>query len=271
MSWNKKRGSGSKRSFGGAKTKYAPQTVRTYLVIVESPSKIAKIEQYLGGDYAVVATCGHLCTLNQLKDIAPDFEATYTNKEDKAAHIAHLRNVIGQYPQDRILLGTDNDREGEAIAFHVCRIFGLPVDTTPRILFNEITQDALQRAVLPSNRTHIRMGLVRSQQARQVIDLWIGFKVSPLLWKYLYYSKTHALSAGRCQTPALCLLHDHQRSTEGDTPTSYYHTVGHFFSPLFTTACTLNHRFTTPDEVQAFFGWRAPEQPVQRQALSAAH
>lgn len=254
MSGNTKRVSGVKRSFGarGAKTKFAPKTVRTYLVIVESPSKIAKIEEYLGSDYAVVATCGHLCTLNHLKDIGSDFEATYTNKEDKAAHIAHLRDVIGQYPNDRVLLGTDNDREGEAIAFHVCRIFGLPVATTPRILFNEITRDALLRAVLPSNRTHVRMGLVRSQQARQVIDLWIGFKVSPLLWKHLYYSKTRALSAGRCQTPALCLLHDHQRSVEGDAPSSYYHTVGHFFSSPFTLACTLNHRFTAPDEAQAF-------------------
>jgi DNA topoisomerase-1 len=185
--------------------------------------------------------------LNHLRDIAPDFTPTYTDQDQK---VAKLRDVIRQYPADRILLGTDNDREGEAIAYHVCRIFDLPVATTPRILFNEITQDALQRAV--AHPTRIRTGLVRAQQARQVIDLWIGFKVSPLLWKHLYYSKTRALSAGRCQTPALCLIQDHAQLVAHEVPSTYYRTVGHFFPHPFTKPCTLDHRFTSADDVRAF-------------------
>ena len=184
---------------------------REFLVIVESPSKISKIETYSGNDYQVIASCGHICTLSKLSDIdiKHQFAPTYTPMDSKKEHIIYMREMIEQYPKTHIILAMDNDREGEAIAFHICRMFALPIETTKRILFNEITQEALQTAILPHNQTIINMPLVRTQQARQIIDILIGFKISPLLWKYVYYSKTCALSAGRCQSPALCLLYDH--------------------------------------------------------------
>ena len=225
-----------------------------YLVIVESPSKIKKIEGYLGSDYAVIATCGHLCALTQLpwKSIQSgvDFEPTYTLIDTKKSHINEMSKIIQQYPKTCIMLATDNDREGEAIAFHICRMFDLPMDTTVRILFNEITQDALLKAIRQENQSLLNMSLVRSQQARQVLDLMIGFKISPLLWKHLYYSKDHALSAGRCQTPALRLIYE--KTKQPDTSHYCYKTTARFFPHPFTLSVELNHEFTEAEEVNTF-------------------
>ena len=115
-----------------SRPKITKQHVTTkYLVIVESPSKITKIESYLGSDYAVIATCGHLCTLTQLpwKDLQnlQDFEPTYTLLDTKKTHVDEMLNIIQQYPKNCIMLATDNDREGEAIAYHICRMFDLPL------------------------------------------------------------------------------------------------------------------------------------------------
>ena len=164
------------------------------LVIVESPSKCSIIEKYLGKGYKVIASQGHFRSLHKLEQINVEtLEVKYTN--DKPKIVKMLKEECEK--ADEVILATDNDREGEAIAWHICQICKLPL-TTKRILFQEITERALKQAI--EEPTIINMNRVFSQQARQIIDIYIGFKISPLLWKHIQ----HKLSAGRCQT---CLLY----------------------------------------------------------------
>jgi len=189
---------------------YPDHDPHSFLIIVESPSKCKKIESFLGTQYKCIASKGHLRTIHGLKSIQkkPDFEITFTNIEDKEDHIKWMRRIISRYIPQNVYIGTDDDREGMAIGWHICILFGLSVDTTHRIVFNEITKSALEYAVQhPSN---IDMNLVHAQNARQVLDMYVGFKISPYLWRYLYSNKSSALSAGRCQTPALRLVYENQ-------------------------------------------------------------
>lgn len=169
------------------------------LLIVESPSKCKKIQQYLGPNYRCIASYGHF---RVLKRYTADFLPVYDFDSIKTKYIDKLRSTIDEYRDSgRIFLATDDDREGEAIAWHLCDAFHLPI-TTPRIVFHEITKPALIHAV--QSPTVLNMNLVKSQQIRQILDMMIGFKVSPFLWKQS--TKTDFLSAGRCQTPALRLV-----------------------------------------------------------------
>ena len=183
---------------------------KKFLLIVESSSKCGSIETYLGSNYKCISCNGHIRAINDLKNInvKSDFETTYTVDPDKKAHIAKMESIISTFPKENILLATDHDREGEAIAWHICEVFGLPVETTRRILFHEVTKPALLKAV--ENPGIIDMNMVRAQQARQVLDLLVGFTISPLLWKYVFKNAQNALSAGRCQTPALRLVYDNE-------------------------------------------------------------
>ena len=124
---------------------------------------------------------------------------------------------------DEVILATDNDREGEAIAWHICQICKLPL-TTKRILFQEITERALKQAI--EEPTTINMNRVFSQQSRQIIDIYIGFKISPLLWKHIQ----HKLSAGRCQTPALRIVYDQEKLIENQSYEKCYSVYGYFTS-----------------------------------------
>jgi DNA topoisomerase-1 len=180
----------------------------TYLIIVESPAKCKKIESFLGSQYTCIASKGHLRTISNLKDIKtkPHFKIEFSNIKGKEEHIEWMRNIISKYSPEHIYLGTDDDREGMAIAWHICMLFGLPIEQTPRIVFNEITKSALERAI--QNTTRIDMNIVHAQNARQVLDMYVGFKISPYLWKFLFSNKSSSLSAGRCQTPALRLVYD---------------------------------------------------------------
>ena len=193
---------------------------QNWLVIVESPSKCSKIESYLGDQYKCIASVGHLRELGGLKtiDSKNNFTPRFSIIEKKSNHIDTMKKIILQFPQDHVLLATDDDREGEAIAWHICEIFELDVSRTPRIVFHEVTKPALLAAVASPGR--INMNLVRAQWARQVLDILIGYKVSPVLWKYMYNDKDNSLSAGRCQTPALRLIYDNDqeriRSGEGE-------------------------------------------------------
>jgi DNA topoisomerase-1 len=144
---------------------------------------------------------------------------------EKKTHIESMRKVIKKYSEDRIYLATDDDREGEAIAWHICQIFGLNENKVKRIVFHEVTKVALERAIASPGL--INMSLVRAQQARQVLDLMVGFRISPVLWKYLYRSKDHSLSAGRCQTPALRLVYDNEKEVKEVSQT--YKIMGLFF------------------------------------------
>jgi DNA topoisomerase-1 len=154
------------------------------LVIVESPSKCRTIEKYLGPSYLCVASCGHLREIaNGLAGtgVGPDKvdEPSYAIIPKKMHYVRQIKTAIAEC-NGTVILGTDADREGEAIAWHICQLFQLPVDTTPRIVFREITSEALEHAI--RNPRVIDMALVRSQQTRQILDLLIGYKTTPLLW-----------------------------------------------------------------------------------------
>ena len=211
------------------------------LIIVESPSKCRTIEKLLGPGYMCVASCGHIREISDgltglhldtiLSD--PEWMPTYTTISKKLHHVRSIKNAISEC-SGTILLGTDADREGEAIAWHICQHFGLPVETTPRITFNEITQTALECAI--RNPRVVDMQLVRAQQARQVLDLMIGYKITPLLWKsgssIPNKNKKQILSAGRCQTPALRLVYDNDVENRALSlhPKYYYKCVAYFTS-----------------------------------------
>ena len=176
------------------------------LVIVESPAKCQKIEKMLGKDYKVMGSFGHITHLSNLKQI--DFENNYTPKfeilESKQQQINKLKKAIQNAKE--IILATDDDREGEAIAWHIAQVFKLDITKTKRIIFHEITEKAIKNAI--SKPGLINMNMVYAQQGRQILDLIVGFKLSPLLWKHIVANKKNALSAGRCQTPALRLVYE---------------------------------------------------------------
>ena len=177
----------------------------TILVIVESPAKCSKIQKYLGPNYIVKASFGHICNLNKKKgikaiDITNNFNPNYINIREKAKVIASLQSISKKCSD--VIIASDLDREGEAIGYHLVRILGLDILTTKRIVFNEISKKAIVKAV--QNYTYLDLNKIHSQQARQIIDYLIGFSISPLLWKYV----TNKLSAGRCQSAALLLLYN---------------------------------------------------------------
>jgi DNA topoisomerase-1 len=183
----------------------------TSLVIVESPAKCKKIEQYLGPGYKCVASYGHLRALPSLKhiDIDNNFAATYDiiDESMKKKQVELLRKEIKEASE--VILATDNDREGEAISWHICDLYKLDITKTKRIIFNEITETAIQKAIQMPIR--VNMNMVNAQQTRQILDLLIGFKISPMLWKFISRKSEKSLSAGRCQTPALKLIYENQQ------------------------------------------------------------
>lgn len=214
-------------SLGTSAAASARSTGRT-LVIVESPAKCQKIESYLGKDrYMCLASFGHIREIaDGLKSIAVDheFAIKFAIMSSKYAQVAKLRAAIADAAE--VILATDDDREGEAIAWHLCQVFNLSVTTTKRIIFHEITEPALKAAVA-APRT-IDMSLVLAQQARQVLDLIVGYKISPVLWTYVAHTN---LSAGRCQTPALRLIYENYKEIEASTATMVY-TVSGIFTKL---------------------------------------
>ena len=197
-------------------------TTTISLVIVESPAKCKKIEEYLGPGYKCIASFGHLRELTSLKNIniADNFNTTYTIIDNalKKKQIELIKKEIASAGE--VILATDDDREGEAIAWHICELFNLNIQTTKRIIFHEITETALQNAI--KNPTHINMDIVQSQQARQILDLLIGFKVSSNLRNCILQSKTGSLSAGRCQTPALKIIYDNYNEIKNSTALKIY-------------------------------------------------
>jgi len=175
------------------------------LLIVESPAKCQKIQGFLGPGWRVIATMGHIRSLEE--DIGAvgldrDFDPRYQWIKEKAKAIAQIKEAAAK--ATHIYLASDDDREGEAIAYSVLTLLKLNAATTPRAVFHEITEAAVKAAV--ANPRRLNMARVEAQQARAVLDMMVGFTISPLLWKYV----GHALSAGRCQTPALRILADQE-------------------------------------------------------------
>lgn len=223
-----------------------------YLVIVESPSKCAKIESYLGIDYCCIASKGHIRSIKGLKSIntKSDFHPTFEFIDEKKGHVEQMKEIISRFSDEDIFLATDDDREGEAIAWHICEVFNLPVKTTKRIIFHEVTKPALIAAI--NNPITINMKLVQAQQARQVLDVIVGYKVSPFLWKYLYNNKENSLSAGRCQTPALKLVYENDIKCNSniDKNEISYRTQGTFFTT--NKKFTLNTEYTEEIKLKKF-------------------
>jgi DNA topoisomerase-1 len=218
------------------------------LVIVESPSKCRKIEKYLGPGYKVIATYGHIMKLNSLENIEifNNFNCNYDLISDKTEHIELIRQYINDVPE--VILACDNDREGEAICAAICRLFQLPIETTKRIIFTEITETAIQHAI--RNPTTININLVNSQQAREVLDILVGFTISPILWTNITRSHKTSLSAGRCQTPALRLVYDNYLEIKNSCSELKYKIFGTFTN--LNLKFELNKEFKEKEEVKHF-------------------
>ena len=183
------------------------------LIIVESPAKANTIKKFLGGNTKVVASMGHIRDLPKSKigiDINNDFEPEYINIRGKASLINSLKKDAKS--AKNVYLATDPDREGEAIAWHLAYILGIPEDSICRITFNEITKEAVKEAV-KKPRT-IDINLTDAQQARRVLDRLVGYKISPVLWKKV----KRGLSAGRVQSVALKLVCDREEEIEHFVP-----------------------------------------------------
>lgn len=183
------------------------------LVIVESPAKAKTIEKYLGSDFKVMSSVGHIRSIAKKNKAGKDaievdngFKTTYEIDPDKKKVITELKNAVKS--ADEVWLATDEDREGEAIAWHLCEVLGLNTDKTKRIVFHEITKDAITHAI--KNPRNIDMSLVRAQQARQILDRIVGFELSPVVWQKVPGGK----SAGRVQSPAVRLLVEREREIE---------------------------------------------------------
>jgi DNA topoisomerase-1 len=219
------------------------------LIIVESPSKCKKIEEFLGGEYRCISSKGHIRKIENLDAIAigGDYSIKFSIIDEKKGHIKEMLSIIKQYPKDSIIIATDDDREGEAIGWHICDLFELDISTTMRIKFHEITKTAIINAV--ANPSHIDMNLVRAQHNRQVLDMLVGFKISPVLWSHIYRNPDNALSAGRCQTPALKLIYDNKREIDATPIKLMYKIRGQFLGKAF----TLSKDFEREDEVLEFY------------------
>jgi len=257
------------------------------LIIVESPSKCKTIEHMLGPTYMCVATCGHIRDLaiqpdmSNVSEMFSSERIPYTKSSKKMAHIRTIQNALSKC-NGTVILATDADREGESIAWHVCQVFGLPVETTPRIVFKEITQTAIRSALYAPVR--INMNLVRAQQTRQVLDFIIGYGITPLLWTWLKTganmststststnknNKKLVQSAGRCQSPALRIMqeaYNEMRDAESN-PDVQYKCVGYFTK--FNIPFTMTARLKTGDDVDAFL--RFYTESDTRQTIAAAH
>ena len=220
----------------------------TTLVIVESPAKCNKIESYLGPGYKCIATFGHFRTLDGLKSINMDnFNLTFSRMEEKSKQISRIKSEI-ETCMGNVIIATDDDREGEAIGWHICDMFKLPVETTPRIIFHEITKTAIDRAV--STPGTLNMNLVYAQFARQILDLLVGYHISPQLWTHIASSVKNSLSAGRCQTPALRLVFDNQKDIDSSPGKMVYSTVGYFTK--LNLPFNLSRQYETPKDVEEF-------------------
>lgn len=194
------------------------------LLIVESPAKCSTIVSHLGADkYVCAATFGHLQELTGLQDIDTTFADVpqFHIVESKKQQIEKIKALVAECKETYLM--TDNDREGAGIAYHVCRLFDLPIATTKRVIFNEITKPALERAI--QSPQLLNMDAVHAQIARQALDMLVGFKISPALWDHVQGS---SLSAGRCQTPALRLIYDNQRAIDAAEGRVVFETVGYF-------------------------------------------
>ncbi len=217
------------------------------LVIVESPAKAKTIEKFLGKDFTVRSCYGHIRDLakgDDAIDIKNNFQPHYEISEDKKAVVSELKKLSKE--AEMVWLASDEDREGEAISWHLSEALGLDAKKTKRIVFHEITKPAILRAV--DNPRNIDKHLVDAQQARRVLDRLVGFELSPVLWRKVKPS----LSAGRVQSVAVRLIVDREREINSFNVTSAYKIVAKFNVGGKTMEGELGKRFATEAEAQAF-------------------
>ena len=221
------------------------------LVIVESPAKAKTIEKILGTDFKVMSSYGHIRDLKK-KELSIDdktLEPEYEIPDDKVKLVADLQTKANK--AEKVWLASDEDREGEAISWHLCEVLGLDKQKTNRIVFHEITKPAILEAI--EHPRHLDMNLVNAQQARRVLDRIVGFKLSPVLWRKV----KPALSAGRVQSVAVRLIVEREREIQNFQSETYYSVSGVFAITNADGSATevkalLANRFKTEDEVNAF-------------------
>ena len=219
------------------------------LLIVESPAKCKKIESYLGSGYKCAASFGHIREFDgglNAVDISNKFEPSFKIMKEKMKYVLNLKKLIKNAKE--VILATDDDREGEAIAWHLCKVFKLPIKTTKRIIFHEVTKDAIIKAV--KNPTIVDMGMVNAQQSRQILDILVGFMISPVLWKNISRNTKTGLSAGRCQTPALRIIYENQKEIDDNPGKKVYNTIGNFTEKNI--EFKLNKQYETEDQIVEF-------------------
>ena len=218
------------------------------LVIVESPAKAKTIEKYLGNDFKVASSYGHISDLPSKEigvDIENNFKPKYIISNDKKDVVKDLKKKADN--ADFIWLASDEDREGEAIAWHLSETLKLEKNKTKRIVFREITKNAISKAI--ENPRQIDFNLVNAQQARRVIDRLVGFEISPILWRKV----KGGLSAGRVQSVAVRLLVDRENEINDFVPSSFYRVLGNFSNSKnqeFTAQ--ISNNFNSEDEVRVF-------------------
>ena len=236
------------------------------LVIVESPAKCKKIEGFLGPGYKCVASFGHIYKLTNVKN-DDNFKPEFKLLPEKSKYIKILKTSMKNAKE--VVLATDDDREGEAIAWHICRLGKLPIKTTKRIIFHEITKSAVQKAI--KNPTVVDMQKVNAQLGRQVLDRLVGFTISPVLWKQFFHGgKKGGLSAGRCQTPALRLVYENQNDIDAEPGKKVFETAGHFTKKNLPFKLTkdFEEQNAMEDFLEASIGFKHEIQTPKRPTLS---
>ena len=217
------------------------------LVIVESPTKARTIQRFLGPGFTVKASEGHIRDLQEKQlsiDIEGGFTPQYVVPDNKKKVVAELKKLASE--AEIVWLASDEDREGEAISWHLTETLGLDKARTRRIAFHEITKDAILRAI--GNPREVDMNLVNAQQARRVLDRLVGFELSPILWKKI----GRGLSAGRVQSVALRLVVDREREIMAFTPEAYYRVEGKFAAGSASLKGVLDTRFKSAAEAESF-------------------
>ena len=218
------------------------------LVIVESPAKAKTIERFLGKEFQVESSFGHIADLPSKElgvDVENDFKPKYTVDKEKKALVKKLKDLAKK--AETIWLASDEDREGEAISWHLAEELGLDKNKTKRIVFNSITKSAIQKAI--ENPRDINYNLVNAQQARRVLDRLVGYELSPVLWKKI----KPGLSAGRVQSVAVRLIVEREREIEGFTPEASFRIKAEFKTNEGNTfAAKLNTTFPTKQAAESF-------------------
>ena len=223
------------------------------LVIVESPAKAKTIEKYLGNDFHVLSSVGHIRAIaKKTKDGTPPidiqhgFKTTYEIDPEKKKVITELKKAVKEVGAGNVWLATDEDREGEAIAWHLCEVLKLDPKTTKRITFHEITKSAIEEAI--KHPRTVDMKLVEAQQARQILDRIVGFELSPVVWQKVPGGK----SAGRVQSPAVRLLVEREHEIDAFASSSQFKVTAIFAAGKQELKAELKQRFDSEDAARAF-------------------